>query len=113
MILEYLEEFRLYAEIEVNHRDYVLVHAGLENFSQGRPLSDYQIHEVIFNRVDYSKKYFDGKYLVTGHTYTENIENGIKGEIYAEHNHIAIDCGASYGGNLAVLRLEDHHVVYI
>ena len=36
-IIDYLEEFSLYEEVSVNGNDFVLVHAGLCNFSVDRP----------------------------------------------------------------------------
>lgn len=35
-IIDYLGEFNLYEEVCVNNRDFVLVHAGLENFQPTR-----------------------------------------------------------------------------
>lgn len=44
-VLEYLLEFQLYEELTVNGKQYLLAHAGPENFAEDRPLWDYGLHE--------------------------------------------------------------------
>lgn len=106
-ILEYLEEFSLYEELSVCGKDYILVHAGLDPFVPGKPLDDYELHEMIFESPDYTRVYFEDKYLVTGHKPTLWREGQSKGKILRQNNHIAIDCGCVFGGKLAVLCLDD------
>ena len=67
-VLEYLMDFELYEEIQVNGQDYLLVHAGPANFSPDRPLDSYGLHELIWTRLDYGKVYYADRFLVTGHT---------------------------------------------
>lgn len=118
-ILEYLTEFELYETVEVGGKEYVLVHAGLTNFDEERSLSSYDLSEVLFQRPDYEIKYFKDKYLVTGHTPTRvayAAERGVLLEelssdeyqdlIFKKNNHIAIDCGSSFGGNLGCICLD-------
>lgn len=111
-VLDYLEEFESYAEIEVKGKEYVLVHAGLENFQEDKELEDYELEDLLFTSPDYEKVYFEDRYLVTGHTNTSVIaENG--DVIYKKNNHIAIDCGCAYGGVLAVYCLDNGDEFYI
>lgn len=113
-IINYLMEFSLYEEVRVNENDYVLVHAGLSNFSPERRISDYELYEVIFERPEYYLTYFKDKYLVTGHTPTRFIEDNEKPDfIYKGNNHIAIDCGAIFGGKLAAICLDTGEEFYI
>lgn len=112
-ILEYLEEFSLYEEVFIGKRKYLLVHAGLEPFVPGKPIDEYQLHEMIFEAPDYSKVYFSDKYLVTGHRPTLLLEGEEKGKILCKNNHIAIDCGCVFGGKLAVMCLDDGRQWYI
>lgn len=116
MVLEYLEEFSLYEEVSVGGKDFVLVHAGLDNFSPDKNLDDYQLHELIFNKPDYSKKYFEDKYLVTGHTPTRFIHEEINGYsrniIFVNNNHIAIDCGCGHDGLLGAICLDTFEDFY-
>ena len=106
-IIEYLSEFQLYAEIIVNSQQYILVHAGLDNFKRRKKLSDYSVDEMIWAETDYDKIYFPDKILVTGHTPVSAILFDSKADsIYIKNNHIAIDCGCGFGGKLGVLCLD-------
>ena len=111
-ILEYLEDFSLYETVEVNGESYVLVHAGLDNFREDRPLDDYSLHELIFNAPDYDRVYFKDKYLVTGHMPAISQENN-SGQVIIKNNHISIDCGKVFGGKLAAFCLDTHEAFYV
>lgn len=125
-IIEYILDFEIFREVEVAGNSFVLVHAGLSNFSLDRDLEDYDISEMIFERLDYKKIYFPNKYLVTGHTPTRLIHAVNSGlefgtfnrecyedTIYMENNHIAIDCGCGYDGKLGCICLETFEEFYI
>lgn len=113
-LAEYLGEFILYEEVRAGGRDYVLVHAGLDNFSPERPLEDYALHEVIFNTPDYGRVYFPDRYLVSGHRPTRTIPgNPHPDAIYRANRHIAIDCGAAFGGRLGAICLDSGEAYYI
>lgn len=112
-ILDYLEEFALYEELEVNGKDYVLVHAGLTPFSVDKKMEEYRLEEVIFKSVDYNVQYFKDKYLVTGHKPTISIDKNQKGKIIEKNHHIAIDCGCVFGLNLGVLCLDTLEKWYV
>jgi len=112
-ILEYLDEFRLYEEVTCNGKDYILVHAGFANFRENKALDEYELHELVWQPIDYETKYFGDKYIVTGHVPTMSIEdNNFDSKIYRVNNHIAIDCGCVFGGRLAVLCLNDGREFY-
>lgn len=113
-VMDYLEEFSLYEEVSAGGKDFVLVHAGLDNFAPDRPLEDYGLHELIFHRPDYGRVYFPDRYLVTGHAPTASIPgNPHPGRIYRANDHIAIDCGCTYGGRLAALCLDTGGEFYV
>ena len=105
-LLEYLEEFSLYEEVEAGGKSFVLVHAGLDNFSEERELSDYSLHELIFKPADLERVYFKDRYLVTGHLPTL-AEKGNEGTVMIRNNNISIDCGKVFGGRLAAVCLDD------
>lgn len=111
-ILEYFEEFSLCEEVYVRGKRFILAHAGLSNFSQSRSLDSYTPDEVIWQACDYSKKYFEDAFLITGHTPTFTIDKTCDGKIYKANNHIAIDCGAAFGKNLGCIRLDDFEEFY-
>ena len=126
-ILHYLNKLLPYKELAVNCQQFVLVHAGIDNFSKTKELPEYNIEELIFSKPFYYLKYFDDKYLVTGHTPTKyvreeelNLPRGIVDKsghkydkIYKANNHIAIDCGYGYGGLLGAIRLDDLQEFYV
>ena len=114
-IIEFISDFELYDEIEVCGKTFVLVHAGLANFDPEKELCEYELDELVWHRPDYDRKYFEHKYVITGHTPTMAIEgNPRPGYIYHVNNNIAIDCGCSFpGGRLGCLRLEDMKEFYV
>lgn len=111
-ILEYLGEFTLYEELVVNNREFVLVHAGIENFDPQKKMSEYALYELIFTKPNYQIEYFPNKYLVTGHTITRLIHDA-GDTIYRKNNHIAIDCGGGYDGQLAAICLDTLKEYYV
>lgn len=114
VVFEFIAEFSLYEEVHVNGKVYILVHAGLGNFDPDRPIWEYELDEVVWERPDYGRPYYPDKYVITGHTPTMIIdENPRRGYIYKNNNHIAIDCGAGFGGRLACLCLETEEEFYV
>lgn len=126
-LFDYLGEFSLYEEITINNNNFVLVHGGIDNFNINKSLADYQFHELIFHRPDYTKTYYPDKYLVTGHTPTRliyqkqlnldfeqiNKKQCAYDKVYFKNNHIAIDCGCGYGGRLGALCLDNLKIYYV
>ena len=127
MVVDYLCDFALYEEVSAGGKDFILVHAGLSNFAPEKDLDDYDIYELITGSLDYSKVYFEDKYLVTGHTPTRKIheednpllEPAVNGapcghdKIFIKNNHIAINCGDDIGGRLGAIRLDDMAEFYV
>lgn len=111
-IMDYLGEFSLYEETEVNGKEYVIVHAGIDSFDPDKDMEDYSPEELIYKSPDYDKVYFEDKYLITGHKNVAEIHGAKADEVYMKNNHIAIDCGAGFGGRVACLCLNTMKVVY-
>ena len=114
-ILEYIKDSSVYETIQIGNKKYVLVHAGIEGFQDGKSLDDYHFTDFICTRADYSKRYFSEKntYLVTGHTPTAFIREDKQPLIYEGNGHIALDCGCVYGGRLAAYCLDTGKVFYV
>ena len=113
-VLEYLLEFELYEEVTVKGTRYLLAHAGPKNFSEDRPLWDYGLHEWIWTRLDYTKRYYKDRFLVTGHTPVTCIPgNTQKDSIFCANGHIAIDCGCGFGGALGAICLDTGETFYV
>ncbi len=108
-----IENMEVYAEISVSGNNFVLSHAGLGNFDKNKNLSEYTLDDLIWARMDYNRRYFDDKYLVSGHTPTQLINKQYSGRIYRKNNHIAIDCGAVFLGVLGCIRLDDFKEFYV
>ena len=113
-VIDFIKELLIYEEISVGDKDYLLVHAGLGNYSPQKDIEDYSVHELILTRADYDVQYFEDTYVITGHTPTQMIkDNPDPGFIFRRNNHIAIDCGASYpGGRLAAICLDTGEEYY-
>lgn len=113
--LQLLSGLGTYAEVSVGGRDFVLCHAGIAGYVEGKPLAQYSALELCNVREDYSVRKFaeDNKYLVTGHTPTVRIEGGTEGRIYKGNGHIAVDCGAVFGYGLGCLCLETMEEFYV
>ncbi len=107
-VIEYIKDMLAYEELRVGDNDFLLVHAGLGNYSPTKDIEDYSLRELVWKRADYDIQYFPDRYVVTGHTPTQNIkENPNPGYIYRNKNHIAIDCGACFrGGRMAAICLD-------
>lgn len=112
-VVEYLEEFVPYEEIEVGRKTFVLAHAGIDNYTKSKELDEYDTEDFINFSPDYSIPFTGADYLVTGHTPTVEINPSSKGKIFKLNNHIAIDCGAAYGLPLGCLCLDTMDEFYV
>ena len=113
-VYDYLMEFSVYEVVHAGGKKYLLVHAGLGNYSPERELDDYRLDELVWDRADYGTQYFKDMYVITGHTPTQNIvKNERPGYIYRVNHHIDIDCGACFGGQLGCLCLETDEEFYV
>lgn len=113
-MLDYISEASLYEILEHNGKQYILVHAGLANFHPDKDMDEYDLYELLEERIDYSKRYYPDEktFIVTGHTPTVYISGWNKSEVYQQNGHIAIDCGCVGGGKLAVFCIETEEVTY-
>ena len=110
-LLDFLKEFVLVDAIDVGEKTFVLSHTG--NIHPDKCLSEHSAEELAFARADYEKKVFKipNVYVVGGHTPTLALIG--KPRIFKKNNCINIDCGATFGGKLACLRLEDFEEFYV
>lgn len=114
-IMNYLEDALTYEVLENENETYILAHAGLGGFEPDKDLDEYELFELLEERTDYSKRYFEDldTYLVTGHTPTPLIKGWERPEVYQRHGHIAIDCGCFGGGKLAAFCIETKEIFYV
>lgn len=110
-ILDYLRDALLYDTVSVGERDFLLVHSGMEGFSQERPLSGYSADELLWCRPQPDQRYFDDVLTILGHTPTQYY--GCPGRAFHTPTWIDIDAGASGGNAPMLLRLDDLQEFYI
>ncbi len=111
-ILEYLQDTPLWDSVTVNDREFVLVHAGLGNFSADKPLDDYTPEELMMVRPDLSTAYYTDRTVIFGHTPTAFYGEAYTGKILQTQSWICIDTGIGSSGHPALLRLDDLKVFY-
>lgn len=112
-VLEYLEDMSLYEELEVRGKKYLLVHAGIADYSAESDLDDYMPEDFIYESVDPDYQLIDGVTLVVGHKPTYEIEGAERGKIYHGEGSIFLDCGAAYDEPLGCICLETGKEYYI
>lgn len=112
-ILEYLHNAPLYDITEAGGKEFLLVHAGLENFSPDKKLSDYTADELLWARPPIDAQYFHKTVTVFGHTPTAYYGYEYKGKILHTKTWIDIDVGVSDGNPPALLRLDDLKAFYL
>ena len=106
-ILDYLREAPLYETVSADGRDFLLVHAGFENFRKDRKLSDYSSDELLWARPAIDENYFNDVMTVFGHTPTDSYGAAYEGKILKTATWINIDAGAASGNEPILLRLDD------
>ena len=104
-MIDYLSEFSLFEEVEAGGKQYLLVHAGVCGFEEGKDLDDYAPED--FFTAPECENYSGYDAVIVGHAPTAS------GKIEREGNVIRMDCGAGRGGRLACLCLETGEEFYV
>ena len=112
-VLDYLAEMALYEEVTVKGETYLLVHAGIRNFSPDMDLDECTPEDFLSEALDTEKEYFEDKQIIVGHVAVKDIPDADPDMIYYGNGSIAIDCGAAFGGKLACLCLDNGKEYYI
>lgn len=111
-IIDYLNSFLVFEELETQSGKFFLSHT-IPPKERMMDFENIDWRELITGRTDYDEKYFDDKYLVSGHTPTALIDFTSKGKILEINNHIAIDCGAVFCGTLGCICLDTMEKFYM
>ena len=106
-VFDYLRNAPLYEAITVGENDFILVHAGLGNFSPDKKLSGYTDDDLLWTRPYINDDYFDSIITVFGHTPTLYYGKEHDGKIIKTKTWIDIDAGATRGREPVLLRLDD------
>lgn len=114
-IFEFISNAKAYEVLENEGKKYILVHAGITEFKKEKSLDQYQCLDFIYDRINYSKRYYEDKntFIISGHTPTPFLGTDRKPKVFMQNGHIAIDCGCVYGGKLAAYCIETGGVVYV
>lgn len=110
-IIDYINSLDFYQEITVGTQKYLLVHAGLPDFSD-LDIDFYSEEEMLFGPHDLSINHFEDTIIIVGHQPTRFISGAEPDEIFKCNDTIAIDCGLGFGGKLGVLCLETGEEMY-
>ena len=111
-ITNYISGFPIFKEIKVNGNNFWLSHS-VPTKKHMLKTNHLEREDFIVGAPEYDKKYFEDKYIVTGHTPTLFIDSKYEGKIYKKNNHIAIDCGAVFDGNLGCICLDNFKEFYV
>ena len=106
-ILDYLNDAPLYDYVNVNGRQFILVHAGLGNFSADKPFHRYEPEELLWERPGLDTRYFAEATVIFGHTPTYHYGEAYRGKAVKTDTWICIDTGAASGNKPMLLRLDD------
>lgn len=116
-ILAYIQDMDLYTQVEAGGRSFVLVHAGLDNFSPDKDLENYDLKDFLFCRPALEQAYYTDRFLIYGHTPTRLLRKWMgmppADTILCWGTQIAIDCGCGHGGQLGCLCLDTLEEFYI
>lgn len=112
-ILDYLQDAPLYEELKVNGQRFILVHAGLGNFREGRPLSSYSPEELLLDRPSLETRYDPDSRVIFGHTPSLLFGETYTGRAVHTESWSCIDVGVSLGHAPMVLRLDDMQEFYL
>jgi len=105
-VIEYLEEMTLFEELEIKGKKYVLVHAGIADYTEGDDLGDYLPDDFFSEPLDPNRRLIADATVVVGHMPTKS------GRIERGEGSIFLDCGVAEGGKLACLCLENGEEFY-
>lgn len=111
-IIDYLQDCPLYELVQANGREFILVHAGLGNFSSNRSLDEYELEELTMVRPSLDDHYFADATVVFGHTPTGYYGKEHEGKALHTPTWICIDTGAAMGKTPMLLRLDDMKEFY-
>ena len=117
-ILDYIRDMDVYAEVETGGRSFLLTHAGLDHFQPEKDLEEYDLTDFLFGRSFAEQQFYQGEYLVFGHTPTREIHRQLgqppADDVIFGENKIAMDCACGYdGGRLGCLNLDTLSVFYL
>lgn len=113
-LLSEIKKLPLFKTLEINGKRFVLVHSGINNFEEQKPLENYSAEDLVLTRRDFSKRYYSDSdtFVIFGHTPTNTVTGESK--IFKGSGNICVDCGATFeNGKLACIALETMEEFYV
>ena len=107
-ILAYLRGCPLYKTVSAGGRNFLLVHSGMDNFRKDKQISDYSAEELLWAWPELIDEYYDDIHTVFGHTPTGSYGRQYNGKIIKTRTWTDVDCGAGFGNEPVLLRLDDY-----
>ena len=112
-VLDYLADMALFEEITVKNENYILVHAGLRNFSEDMVLDDLCPEDCIYEGLDPDREYYEDKTIIVGHIHTNELPDADPDMIYYGNGTIFMDCGSDKNGTIGCLCLDNGKEYYV
>ena len=118
-VWDYMESLPLYREIEVEGREFLLLHGGLKGYSPDRQLDDYAQDDIVWHRPRPVSAYYPDKCVIVGHTPVQLMYEKVgvkkpKAKIFRGKGYIDIDCGCVFeDGRLGCLCLDTMEEIYV
>ena len=112
-LLAFLEDAPLYETLEITGRKYILSHAGLGHFEQGKNLFDYDSDDLLWFRPELATRYDNAAMVVFGHTPVAAFGLEYEDKMLKTETWIDIDTGAAHGRHPMLLRLDDEKAFYM
>ena len=121
-IMDYVRSLPLEMNLELNGKQWKLVHGGPVECFDHDPRYFGPAHYAVWKRWDLNEAWPESCNMIFGHTPTRYYRDIAPMEIWHHTSHIGIDCGSGYPedpreelckyGRLACLRLDDEKVFY-
>ena len=118
-VIKYMYSMPIYMEVEAGGQQFVLVHGGFGGFTKSRPLSNYAVSEIVWDRPEPDTEYYPDKRVIVGHTPVSMMYEraGMKmtePRFFHGKGFIDIDCGCVFpGGRLGCLCLDTMEEIYV
>ena len=112
-VLDYLSDMALFEEITVKNDEYLLVHAGIRNFSPDVVLDDLAPEDLIYEGLDPDREYYEDKTIIVGHIHTSELPDSDPDMVYYGNGTIFMDCGSDKNGTLGCLCLDNGKEYYV
>lgn len=111
-LLKTLKNLPTHTAVRAGERDFLLSHTVPTKEKMLSP-EGCAPEDYLSSRPEYGRVYYPDKLIVTGHIPTEFIGKSSAGRIWKGNNHIAIDCGAVFGGPLGCICLDTLEEFYV